>query len=208
MRQLVIGIIILLVVFAASFSFSDRTVVVPLRSGSPGIPSGAVMHFNLDSCPTGWSELALGQGRVLVGISSSGSRGTTQGTPLNDGGSLTITDVPAHHHTVDPSAFTTSSSDGEHTHKYSMSLAGEHSHTWRIENINGFGDYAVAGSENNVGGMTFTPPNAGSHRHSLTINNSTHTHLINVPSTSTSTIGAASVNVTMPYLQLLICEKD
>lgn len=32
-----------------------------------GTPSGAVMAFNLASCPTGWSEYTAGQGRAIIG---------------------------------------------------------------------------------------------------------------------------------------------
>jgi hypothetical protein len=212
---------------------------------SSGVPSGAVMFFSAEACPTGWQPFTEGQGRVMLGAAP-GDGEESVGVPLPPGGLRTITEVPSHGHsvdpgvqsvtveeesehthTVDPASFETLSNDGVHTHDTYMSLAGEHSHTWRIENINGFGDYAIAGSENNSGGMTFTPPSAGSHRHSLTVYESSHTHQINVPPTTThvttphthaasfdmpafqtSQTGAAAVDVTMPYIQLLICIKE
>jgi len=212
---------------------------------SAGVPAGAVMFFNADACPAGWSPLAGGQGRVLVGAAP-GASGTSVGTALADGGLRTISEVPAHNHTVDPApqpvtvdeesehthsvdpaAFSTPADEGGHVHEIYMSLAGGHGHTFRIENLNGFGDYALAGSENNSGGMTYTTPEAGDHRHNLTVYSSTHTHTINVPPTTTystephthtasfdmpafqtASTGAAAVDVTMPYLQLLVCVKD
>ena len=43
-------------------------------------PAGAVMFFNLASCPAGWSELAAAQGRYLVGVPGGGTLGGTSGT--------------------------------------------------------------------------------------------------------------------------------
>lgn len=143
MRKLWIGAGISLFVLSTCLCFAaDKVVVVPLSGRSGEIPAGAVMYFNLASCPDGWSPLSAGQGRVLVGISSAGGLGTTFRPPLSDGGSRVITAVPSHQHTVNPAAFSTSSSGG-------------HIHNLRIEDMASFGDYAVAGSENNAGGDTF-----------------------------------------------------
>lgn len=49
-----------------------------------GIPSGAVMSFNLRSCPAGWSELTSAKGRYIVGAQGGASVGATVGTRLND----------------------------------------------------------------------------------------------------------------------------
>ncbi len=57
-------------------------------SGDPvfsvGVPSGAVMHFNLAACPTGWTALAAAQGRYLVGLPSAGTLAGTVGTALTN----------------------------------------------------------------------------------------------------------------------------
>lgn len=37
------------------------------------VPSGAIMAFDLASCPTGWTEYALARGRFLRGIDSTGT---------------------------------------------------------------------------------------------------------------------------------------
>jgi hypothetical protein len=47
-------------------------------------PAGAVMFFNLASCPTGWSELDAARGRYLVGVPSGGTLGGASGTPLTN----------------------------------------------------------------------------------------------------------------------------
>ncbi|MBU0960264.1 MAG: hypothetical protein KKD01_13860 [Proteobacteria bacterium] len=185
MKKICIGAGISLVVLSSWFCLAaDKVVVVPLNRASEAIPAGAVMHFNLASCPDGWSPIVEGQGRVLVGISSSGGLGATVGAPLSDGGSRVITDVASHQHTVDPAPISTNSS-------------GEHTHNLHIENMDSYGTYAVAGSENNAGGYYSLP----------TYSAGTHSHSLDLPSTSTSATGSGNVDVTMPYLQLLICEK-
>jgi hypothetical protein len=77
-----------------------------------GVPSGAVMAFNLASCPTGWTEAIAAQGRYVVGKPSSGSLGGIAGTALTNlenratgVHSHTITD-PRHSHTFDAQQFT------------------------------------------------------------------------------------------------------
>lgn len=47
-------------------------------------PSGAVMFFNLSSCPSGWSELTAARGRYPVGLPSGGTLGATVGTALSN----------------------------------------------------------------------------------------------------------------------------
>ena len=47
-------------------------------------PAGAVMFFNLSSCPGGWSELASAQGRYLVGLTTGGELAKEVGTALAD----------------------------------------------------------------------------------------------------------------------------
>lgn len=49
-----------------------------------GIPSGAVMFFNLTSCPSGWAELTAARGRYLVGLNSGGTLAGTDGTALSN----------------------------------------------------------------------------------------------------------------------------
>jgi hypothetical protein len=60
----------------------------PGSPGSPGAdavaPAGAVMFFDLASCPSGWSEYTTGRGRYLVGKPAGGSLGTSIGIALSN----------------------------------------------------------------------------------------------------------------------------
>ncbi len=59
------------------------------------IPSGAVMAFNLASCPSGWSTYASAKDRVIVGSGSSYSLGKKGGAKTH---TLTIAEMPKHRH--------------------------------------------------------------------------------------------------------------
>jgi hypothetical protein len=48
------------------------------------IPTGAVMHFNLATCPTGWSELIAARGRYVLGLTDGGTLLGTKGTALTN----------------------------------------------------------------------------------------------------------------------------
>lgn len=80
------------------------------------IPAGAVMFFNLTSCPSGWTELAAARGRYLLGLPSPGTLGATVGTALVNAEdrpigrhSHTITD-PGHSHLYTPPVLTSTMS--------------------------------------------------------------------------------------------------
>lgn len=56
-------------------------------SQASGISRGAVMFFNLSSCPNGWSEFTAARGMYLVGMPAGGTLGGTPSgvfTPLSD----------------------------------------------------------------------------------------------------------------------------
>jgi hypothetical protein len=58
------------------------------QEGKPGqdatAPAGAVMFFDLASCPAGWSEFTQARGRYVVGLTPGGTLRGTSGTPLSD----------------------------------------------------------------------------------------------------------------------------
>lgn len=60
------------------------------------IPAGAVMSFDLTSCPSGWSEYTSARDRTIIGSGSSYSRGATGGASTH---TLTIAEMPSHRHT-------------------------------------------------------------------------------------------------------------
>lgn len=70
-------------------------------SSGSGVPSGAVMAFNLSLCPSGWSPVTAAQGRFIVGTGTLGSDSYNLGAT---GGSahhtLTIPEMPVHDHGI------------------------------------------------------------------------------------------------------------
>ena len=65
-----------------------------------GVPAGAVMYYATSaSAPSGYVEYALGQGRVIVGLPTSGSLEGTVGTALTNQENRTHTHTgPSHGH--------------------------------------------------------------------------------------------------------------
>ncbi|HSH41419.1 MAG TPA: hypothetical protein VK973_04765 [Arenicellales bacterium] len=76
------------------------------------VPPGAVMAFNLSTCPTGWSPMTAAEGRYVVGLPSDGTLAATVGTELSDQENRA---VGRHNHVVDPPA-TSTSTGGSHRH--------------------------------------------------------------------------------------------
>lgn len=76
--------------------------------GAPpfAVPSGAVMFFDLASCPPAWTALPAAQGRYLVGLPASGTLGAQVGTALSD---QEDRPVGLHDHTIN---------DPGHSHSY------------------------------------------------------------------------------------------
>lgn len=105
-----------------------------------GVPSGAVMSFELAACPPGWTELTSARGRTIVGLPVGGTLGAAVGSPYTNleqrthahGGS-TGSD-PGHTHTLDAAAFTSGSTSVAHTHPIDPPLlttsSEEHAHIW------------------------------------------------------------------------------
>jgi hypothetical protein len=149
---------------------------------------------------------------------------------------VTVGNENAHTHsvTINPGSFNTASG-GSHSHAAS-SAAYSHDHVllqrqgaWAPS---GEGDYACGGCA--YGGTTASsdaPITNDSHSHTITVDttNSDHSHAVDVSSTTstsgtgsththtatfdmsafnTASAGSAAVDVTMPYLQLLVCVKD
>lgn len=191
---MVINVIVIVIVMVAITAIAVKAFTGPGAnqppSGSPtaslgGVPSGAVMFFNLDACPSGWTEYTAARGRVVVGTPLSGTNASTTGTALTNLGARTITDVPSHLHAVDPPS-TNSSSAGSHVHDMTRRTSSyyntpegsaQYKEPWGYGN-----DYTEA---------------AGA-----------HTHTTDITSFNSASTGSASVDVTMPYIQLRACSKD
>ena len=67
---------------SGGIKFPDNT--TQTTAASSGTPAGAVMFFNLSSCPSGWTALTGAQGRYLVGLPSGGTLAGTAGTTLSN----------------------------------------------------------------------------------------------------------------------------
>jgi microcystin-dependent protein len=76
----------------------------PGPAGPPGgdIPAGAVMAFDLASCPTGWVAFGPAGGRTIIGVNPGGGNGLSAralGATLGDETStLTADQLPSHTH--------------------------------------------------------------------------------------------------------------
>jgi hypothetical protein len=67
------------------------------------VPAGAVMFFNLNACPSGWTELTAARGRYVVGLNAGGSLANTVGSALNN---VENRPVGQHGHVVDRTDYT------------------------------------------------------------------------------------------------------
>lgn len=151
------------------------------------VPANIVAHYaGGTSAPTGWSIYTEGIGRVVLGMDASWTLGSEVGTQFaSNAATKTITEVPNHVHSIDPPS-TTSASGGSHTHTYNQ---GE-----------GAGDIGTGSPgqhlANNVSTATSS---AGSHTHAVDIA---------AFNSANNTSGVTSIDVTMPYVQLLPIKKD
>ena len=197
------------------------------------VPIGTVAFFDLDACPAGWTEHAAAQGRTIVGVPSGGVRGTAVGERLGDAGLRTISEVPAHDHlltgtgtvesTPDPGHSHTASPGGGHAHTGSTAGAGAHVHGLGFSRA-GDGwtsttDSVATGSSGDSPRATPAVGSAGDHSHAVTVAtggshghaieaSAPHTHLVDLAGLEASATGVASVDVTMPYVQLLACRRN
>lgn len=165
---------------AASKRYVDTRVADEI-SASPGVPSGAVMAFDLNSCPSGWSAMSTAQGRFIVGTGGGYSRGNTGGANTV---ALTVAQMPSHTHSVDPPATNTS-------------VAGNHRHSI----INNTNVHAASGVGSGSSWMGTTGSNTGYAGE--------HTHSVDIPAFNSGSAGSGQAHENRPpYLALLYCRKN
>lgn len=199
--------------------FGGLVIVHAFGSGGPAsrvghsseegaVPPGAVMFFNLSSCPTGYLEATSVSGRTIVGMPTAGTLEGTTGTALTN---LENRAVGAHGHSVsDPGhGHSTSFSDGGHSHTATSIVTDPgHAHPFGCQS-SGVGTIPFAGST----GPTAT---CGTSSATTGVSVSTSTALsvtgisvgVNSAGTGISigTTGAVA-GTNSPYVQYLACVK-
>lgn len=193
------------------------------QTASEGIPAGAVLAFNLTTCPAGWSEVPQARGRYIVGLTPGGTLSQTVGTALANGENRpvgqhthTVTDPGHNHAVVDPGhGHTVVITDPGHTH-----TAIDTGHTHDVANI-----WLRSGSNDTLDGVSGKPLDSGTRTSTVGVANITVspattgiTATINSGFTGialqSSTTGLSVQNAGLvpgtnaPYLQLLICIKQ
>jgi hypothetical protein len=173
------------------------------------VPPGAIMFFQLASCPTGWTEFGELDGRVPIGAGS-GTLSATHGAALGDQAARTISQVPSHTHSVDPPA-TFSAYSGTMSMAGSSTSSGTHEHGVWVESFGNFDTYGVAGVQNSTGGQysnDVISPSSGGHSHNVSVSGANHRHTTDISAFNSGSTGAGSVDVSMPYVQLRACIKN
>jgi hypothetical protein len=230
------------------------------------VPSGAVMYFNLPSCPSGWTEVTDAQGRAIVGLPSGGTLSGTVGTGLTNLedrshshsvnlGIPSTSSAGGHLHSVNPPN-TTSSDESSHTHVNNpyveVTSTDTHNHQWSsfLSSTNswtsydsdttgvtiadwgdgmdgaGSGHYPISRNDSSlsqfyyttedshfhtVDTTTFESGSGSAHSHTTDIASfnsgisGNHSHTVGIGSTLSTT---ASTSEIMPYIQLLVCQRD
>lgn len=162
------------------------------------VPTGAIMAFNLNTCPTGWAKANGTAG--TPDLRGEFIRGLDDGRGINPGRILASNEtgsIQSHQHTVNPPS-TNTNTTGDHNHSIdppstNTNTTGSHSHSLtslQFSSIDGVSpsDNVRAGGDNNgrytqsVAGEGIST--AGNHSHSLNIpsfnSNTTGDHLHSV----------------------------
>lgn len=164
---------------ANTMKFCDGTNWVSLGGGGgDSIPTGAVMAFDLASCPTGWTEYTASRGRFLRGIDN-GAGNDPAGTRAP--GNVQADELGSHLHSVDPPSTATNSA-GAHTH-----------------NIIGGGGTS-AGTTRLRAQASSTPTNMA------TESAGAHTHTVNIPAFNSAATGGAETRP--KNVAVLFCRKN
>ena len=101
----IVGVLVAGVALADPVTFSDGQ---PLRAADLNtnvgylVPSGAVVAFNLATCPAGWTAFAAAQGRAIIGVNPTASVGLSQrnlgDTVGEETHTMTVAELVAHSH--------------------------------------------------------------------------------------------------------------
>lgn len=153
-----------------------------------GVPSGAVMYFDLPACPTGWSELTAARGRYIVGLPSGGTLNATVGTALTNSENRA---TGLHSHPVDPPNTSTTTNG---LHRHSLRYPGEND-----ENQG----YPASG----FNAVWATDRTAGGYGNGAMSDDGNHSHTVDIGSFNSGSSGSVA-GTNAPYLQLRVCKKN
>ncbi len=178
-------------IFLDGFESGDTSVWSTTIPPVDSMPSGAVVFFEAVDCPSGWSPLSAARGRVVVGLPLAGAPGGVSGASLTD------LDHLFHYHSVPSLVWT----EAAQPHNHTWAVLDGVTRIWRshasdsgmVELIDwgdgiddaGSGIYPFA----SVPGTIFYTSRVNTHTHSAYLHGTAADH-------------------TMPYLQLLACEKN
>lgn len=160
-------------------------------------PTGTKLVFAQSAAPAGWTRIIddSANNRMLRVVSTGGGgTGGTNSPILNDV-------VPSHSH-----SFTSGGASANHTHNFTTSTDGWHSHysTVALDRSSGAMGNAVFGDEPNYGYTDIGTSGAGSHYHGgVTAGmSSDHTH------SGTTNANPSASNWTPRYIDLILCQKN
>ena len=184
----------------------------------PTVPSGMIAFFP-GACPSGWAEYTALRGRLIIGTPLSGTDAGTVGTALGNLSPRTITDVPAHFHSIDPPATVSGTESADHTHAVDPPNTGVnisdpgHSHSVSTGWGSGMTSWGAANMQESPAGSIGTSASGTGITASVDIGSfssggrsATHTHTTDIAAFNSASAGSASVDVTMPYIQLRACQ--
>lgn len=183
-----------------------------------GVPSGGTLEGTVGSALTDLGTRTI----------------TTVASHTHGAGTLVNAAESAHTHDVNPPNTTSTGHSATHTHAVdppntTTNNAGDHDHALIFENGGGSNSGILKDTTATTISDTTLTAGSGSHNHDLNIASFTsgnasvdHTHDVNIAnftsaagtshnhniSGSTASSGSASVDVTMPYIQLRLCQKD
>lgn len=155
------------------------------NASSSETPAGAILAFDLASCPEGWSEYTLARGHFLRGIDPTGAHDV-----VRSAGSLQGDDLKSHLHSVNPPSTTTSSDSHGH--------------------FVGFGNTSPAtydyGTNLERPGTNSPIPTADGVSGRINTSSDTHTHTVDISAFNSASTGGTE---TRPKnVAVLFCRKD
>lgn len=172
--------------------------------GGITLAADLVTFSTAGTCPTGWTEYTAARGRLVVGLPSGGTSAGTVGTALTNLQDKTHTHTTASHtHTV--------ASTASHTHGAGSYASASHTHGIGAgDDFTGLTTGDIVGpimsrSEHAHGGVTGSaaPSLAGTSG-----SDSGHDHGGSVASGGSGTTSTALASAVLPYIQLIVCEKN